>query len=280
MGRFIKRLAIFFAAVTLFYSVSFAQKNGTKNASVYTVNHKLDIPLTLGLFGTAIWGYNHLSQKEGLSYENAISLTPNDVWWFDRPATKQDPTQRLNAHNTSDVLLNTSMALPLLLGLDKSIRTDWFDVLLLYGQSHAISSNLYVLTNSFSWRPRPFNYHPDVAVEEKMANESRNSFYSGHVNTAATASFFMAKVYSDYHPQLGNKKIWLFAAATIPPALVGYYRFKAMKHFTTDIMVGTIAGAATGILVPHLHKRKNTNWAFIPYAGKINGVYVRYTFDN
>jgi len=90
----------------------------------------------------------------------------------------------------------------------------------------------------------------------------------------------MAKVYSDYHPELGNKKYWLFAAAAIPPSLVGYYRFKAMKHFPTDIMAGVVAGAACGILIPHIHKnkREESDWAFVPFAGKINGLQLSYTF--
>ena len=90
----------------------------------------------------------------------------------------------------------------------------------------------------------------------------------------------MGKVYSDYHPELGNKKYWLFSAALIPPSLVGLYRYKAMKHFPTDIIAGTIAGAATGILIPHIHKnkKKESAWAFLPYAGKINGLQISYTF--
>jgi membrane-associated phospholipid phosphatase len=79
---------------------------------------------------------------------------------------------------------------------------------------------------------------------------------------------------------LGNKKYWLFSAALIPPALVGLYRYKEMKHFPSDIMFGTLAGAATGILIPHIHKRKSKESALsvVPFAGKINGIQLSYTF--
>lgn len=280
MRSFNRIIISVFVVLFLFQSSSFGQKIEKETDSVYKVNRKLEIPLTLGLFGVSVFGYNYVGGKEGLSYDKAISLTPDDVWWFDRPATKQDASKRLDAHNTSDVLLNSTVVLPLILGFDKNIRKDWLDVLVLYGQSHAVNSNFYILNTAVVSRARPFNYNTDVPIEEKMANESRNSFFSGHVSSTSTASFFMAKVYSDFHPELGNKKYWLFAAAAIPPSLVGFYRFKAMKHFPTDLLVGSVAGAVTGILIPHIHKVKNKNsaWSFVPFAGKMNGLQISYTF--
>ena len=275
-----RSLLLLIALFVLCQNFLFAQKAEKREESVYKVNRKLEIPLTLGLFGVSVLGFNHLADKDGVSYEKALSLTPEDVWWFDRPATKQDASKRLDAHNTSDVLLNSSILLPVLLAFDKGIRQDWFDVLLIYSESHAISTNFYIANAVLVSRARPYNYNPDVPIDDKTANESRNAWFSGHVTSAATASFFMAKVYSDYHPELGNKKYWFFTAALIPPSLVGLYRYKAMKHFPTDIMAGIAAGAATGILIPHLHKNKQEEsvWAFVPFAGKINGLQISYTF--
>lgn len=275
-----RSILLVIAISVFFQSFLFAQKTEKREKSIYSVNRKIEIPLTLGLFGVSVWGFNHLADKKGVSYEKALTLTPEDVWWFDRPATKQDASKRLDAHNTSDVLLNSSILLPVLLAFDKDIRRDWLDVLVLYGESHAISTNLYIANAALVSRARPFNYNPDVPIDEKMANESRNAWFSGHVTTAASASFFMAKVYSDYHPELGNKKYWLFAAAAIPPSLVGLYRYKAMKHFPSDIMAGIAAGAATGILIPHFHKnkQKESAWAFVPFAGNVNGLQISYTF--
>ena len=70
-----------------------------------------------------------------------------------------------------------------------------------------------------------------------------------------------------------------YCAALIPPAIVGYYRYKAMRHFPTDIMVGMAVGATVGILVPHLHKTKkqDSNLSFIPFAGDISGLKIKYT---
>ncbi len=279
MGSRSRLIVVVFSLLFLFHINVFGQKKYKESDSVYKVNKKVDLPVTLGLIGVSVWGYNYLSNKTGVSYQEAITFSPKDIWWFDRPATKQDASKRLNAHNVSDVMLNTTVALPALLAFDSNIRKDWFDVLLLYGESHAVNSNFYILNSALISRPRPFNYNPDVPVEDKTANESRNSWFSGHVSSTSTASFFMAKVYSDYHPELGNKKYWLFAAAAVPPSLVALYRYKAMKHFPTDVLMGIGAGAATGILIPHIHKNKKEEsaWAFVPFAGKINGLQISYT---
>ena len=64
----------------------------------------------------------------------------------------------------------------------------------------------------------------------------------------------MTKVFCDYHPEIGNKKYLLYAAATIPPLLLGYFRVKALRHFPSDVMVGTAIGALCGILIPEIHR--------------------------
>jgi membrane-associated phospholipid phosphatase len=88
----------------------------------------------------------------------------------------------------------------------------------------------------------------------------------------------MAKVLWDYHPEWGNKRWWLWAAAMVPPAFVGYNRYKAYKHFPTDVIFGTAVGAAVGILNPQLHKiRKNkkNSLSITPITGEYSGLALR-----
>jgi len=108
-----------------------------------------------------------------------------------------------------------------------------------------------------------------------LDNGTTDSFFSGHVSMAAGASFFMAKVYSDYHPELGAKKWWLYSAALIPPAFVGYFRYRGFMHFPTDILLGTAVGAAVGVLRPHFHKitrKSNRDMALVPFTGRYTGL--------
>jgi membrane-associated phospholipid phosphatase len=95
---------------------------------------------------------------------------------------------------------------------------------------------------------------------------------------SASACFFAAKVYCDYHPELGNKKYLVYSLALVPSAATGFFRYKGLKHFPTDVITGLIIGASTGILVPHLHKRTGSNLTLVPFAGPVNGLALSYKF--
>jgi membrane-associated phospholipid phosphatase len=276
-----KKTVVFIIAI-LFSIVSIAQKTKPDHQKVYKVNLKSEIPITIGLFALNYYGFTLLGEKAPLDSLQIVSLDKNDVWAFDRNALTQDPSKRLEAHDISDWGMNISLLLPALLALDKDIRHDWVDLLVLYLETQAINSTLYAYGGPMlTKRIRPFVYYDEVPYDEKTGTGTTDSFFSGHTSTTAAASFFMAKVYSDYHPELGNKKFLIFGAALIPPAIVGYYRYRALKHFPTDVMTGTLIGAATGILVPHLHKivkRKNENLSILPYAGKYSGIAVSLKF--
>ena len=180
-----------------------------------------------------------------------------------------------NARDVSDWGLRIASIMPFLLLIDKKIRKDWYDIILLYLETQAVAQNAYLLGGPlFVNRYRPFAYYDELTMEAKTGNGTTDSWFSGHTSTTSTASFFMAKVLSDYHPELGGKKWLLYGAALIPPAFVGIYRIKALKHFPTDVIMGTAVGAAVGILIPHFHKitRKNEDLSIVPFAGAYTGL--------
>jgi membrane-associated phospholipid phosphatase len=162
---------------------------------------------------------------------------------------------------------------------DKKIRQDWADILLLFVETQAIVGNLY------SWgcvvyvdRIRPLVYNPDVPWEERTGVRTQNAYYSGHTSTSASASFFAAKVYCDYHPELGSKKYLIYSLALVPPVVTGFFRYKGMKHFPTDVLTGLVVGSAAGILIPHFHKRTPANLSIAPFAGNVNGLALSLKF--
>jgi membrane-associated phospholipid phosphatase len=246
---------------------------------VYTLNYWVDIPLTSVAAITGLLGASAVDSKSPLDSLTIIGLNANDINRFDRSATWQDAEFAPTARRISDVTLAVSNLLPLLLLADIEIRQDWGDVLLLFLETQAISANLY------SWgctvhvdRIRPLVYNPDVPWEEKTGARTKNAYFSGHTSMSSSASFFTAKVYCDYHPELGNKKYLIYSAAAIPPLLTGFFRYKGLKHFPTDVLTGMIVGACSGILVPHLHKRTRSNLTIAPFAGQVNGMALSYKF--
>lgn len=83
----------------------------------------------------------------------------------------------------------------------------------------------------------------------------QRSFYGGHVATTAAATFFTAKVFHDFNPNSGLTP-YLYTGASVLRVLMEYMRIQSGYHFLTDCVLSEIIGAATGIVVPQLHKKK------------------------
>jgi hypothetical protein len=198
-----------------------------------------------------------IKAKTNLTDAEVNALNPNAPNKFDRWALKLDPTKRDINYERSDILLPAAVIATAALGFDRQIRKDWLRIFVMYYEMHAITFSLYNFSPfgpAFQNKVRPFSYYQEFPIEDRRTGNQRNSLYSGHTASAAAATFFMAKVYCDYHPELGRKKYLLYAAASVPPLFEGYLRMKALAHFPSDILVGFVIGATAGIAVPELHK--------------------------
>ena len=219
-----------------------------------------------GLAGT-IGGLMLQEEIGPLSEELLLGLDPGRVPGFDRVALRIDPTSQGRAVANSDLVLNIAAGAPLLLGLDKRVRKEWLTLATLYAESALLTGSIQTLTNTALPRYRPIAYIPSATMEQRTDYRNVNSFYSGHTANTAVATFFMAKVLDDLHPELGTKRWLLYVGALLAPALAGYYRIQGGKHFPSDVIVGAIMGGAGGVLVPHLHLRKRSErLTVIPFA--------------
>ena len=240
-------------------------ENPDKPDKIYKINPWVDSGIIVGTTVLTVLGLNAQERLPLLTIEEVLALDPLDVNPFDRRAIYQDPSQIDQSLTNSDIALNITTALVVVLALDKKARQHWLEGLVMYAEAIGISTSIQAWVSYGTNRYRPIAYMEGVSIEKRTDHRNKNSFYSGHSVSAATSSFFIAKVYSDLHPELGNKKYWLFAAAIIPPAVVGRFRVKGGKHFYTDIIIGTAMGAVSGILTPHLHKiSRNSKMSFVP----------------
>lgn len=223
---------------------------------VYHIKVKYELPAAALFIVGSSFGFKELDKVSEYTAKDVVDLDPNDVNGFDRPVIFKDPSGYQRAHERSDMFLNASILSPLILALDKNIRKDWLSLATLYLVTHAVDNTLYFGLAYPIRRARPLTYNTELPVEERIGLAKSNSFFSGHVSFSATSTFFLVKVYTDYHQIKGWKRLALYGAASIPPALVGYYRMEAGRHFKTDVLTGFVIGAASGILVPELHRNK------------------------
>lgn len=238
----------------IFLTNSFGQPDTTAR-NVYRVNLKYEGVGSLLFVGISSVGFKKLDRVAAFDHDDLAKLDPNQVNAFDRPVLFNDPTRFEQAQKRSDLFLNISILSPLLLIADKTIRKDALDLLTLYVVTHAVDNVIYFGSAFSVRRARPFTYNTDIPEESRIGVAKSNSFYSGHVSFSSTATFFLAKVFTDYHHIKGWKRIAIFSAMSVPPVLVGINRMEAGKHFRTDVMLGFAVGAACGILIPELHRR-------------------------
>ena len=239
-------------------SNTLAQKN-RDSTKIYKVNPWINTGITvLGSYTNAI-GIKRLLDKSDTQLEEVLALSEDDVPFFDQYALSRDVSKKDKFHDYSNYGMISTFFSPVLLVFDKKARPHLIDILTMYGKTQAISANIYSyspLGPTVIRRFRPISYYDNVSIEDRISGRRTNSWYSGHVSTTATGSFFLAKVLDDYHPEWGQNKWWLYGAAAIPPILVGYFRVNHLVHFPSDVLGGILVGAATGILIPHFDKKR------------------------
>lgn len=234
-------------------------KTNTSDTSFhpYHVNYWVTVPIIgIGLTTNYI-GIPKVLNKDEITVTELQALNKDIINGIDSWALKQDPSSMDAFENYSDYTIAAVVVLPALLMFDKQIRHDWADILLMYMETMSITPNIYewsFLGPTFQNRFRPVTYYEQLTNDVRKAGNNRNSFYSGHVASVAASTFFMVKVYCDYNPEIGNNKYLLYAAATVPPLILGYFRIRALKHFPSDVMVGLGVGALCGILIPEFHR--------------------------
>ncbi|MDB5252344.1 MAG: phosphatase family protein [Flaviaesturariibacter sp.] len=198
-----------------------------------------------------------LHAKPELTDAELAALNPQAVNGIDRWALRQDPSKREAFYKASDVMLPALMLAGGAVVLDGRVKKDWGKVLVMYYEMQAVAFTLYNFSffgPAFQNKIRPVAYYDYFPMSLRRGGNQRNSFFSGHVAQSTAATFFMVKVYSDYHPEIGSKKYLLYGLASVPPLVQGYLRMKALAHFPSDILTGFALGAVCGIAVPALHR--------------------------
>jgi membrane-associated phospholipid phosphatase len=170
---------------------------------------------------------------------------------FDRTAVTQtvDP----NASTYSDVGLFTALGFAVLDPILSGVRDGWdaglVDVVM-YAESLSLTVLVTDLTKIAVRRPRPIDYK----INSNSDTNVELSFFSGHAS--ATGAVTATATYLAFVRSPGTARPWVtLAAGTLLTAFVSYERVRSGAHFPTDVIAGAMAGAAIGVLVPHLHRR-------------------------
>lgn len=129
---------------------------------------------------------------------------------------------------------------------------------IMYAESISITWVATDLTKVAVRRPRPVDYVTCAASKTEGCASDTNlqlSFFSGHASVTGTISAtatYLAFIRAPHTP-----RPWITLGVGIAlTTFVSYQRVRSGDHFPTDVIMGSLGGAAIGVLVPHFHRRR------------------------
>ena len=179
---------------------------------------------------------------------------------IDRTAVTQNIDPNANLRSTIGVYAAYGYALldPILSGVRDGRRALLVDAIL-YAESISLTQAFTYATKIGVRRPRPIDYamcggdNPPISCNSNT--DLQLSFFSGHASTtgsiSATATYL---AFMRSGPRSARPWITL-GVGTLLTAFVSYERVRSGEHFPTDVIMGSLAGAGIGVLVPHFHRR-------------------------
>ncbi|WP_423819048.1 phosphatase PAP2 family protein [Salinimicrobium sp. TIG7-5_MAKvit] len=246
------------------YSQSFSTSNSDTSQSPYKISWKLDAPWVGVGLGLNVLGFKLIQDKDDLTIEELNDLSKDDVPGMDRflAGNHSDRADKISYYP-----FYGSFAVPVIMMVaDGNMRSNAGQISVMFLESMATTGALYTISAGLVDRARPLAYNTSVPEEDRRESGAQRSFFAGHTAATASATFFAAKIYNDFYPDSAAKP-YVWTAAAIVPAWVAYLRAEAGKHFLTDNIVGYAVGAASGILIPELHKRDEQNFQVSPAMG-------------
>lgn len=255
----------------------------TTAPAVYDIDIKRTI--LISAVATAANAYavpNFIHGKLDLTPEELAGVTQRraynffDKWALDLDPSKRDMYYRLSDHTLTGIIVGSAATFL----FNKKSRKDWLRLSLMFYKTQFLTFAFYdfsPLGPTFQNKLRPVVYYPYFPEGLRRQGRQRNSLYSGHAAQAASAAFFAAKVYCDYHPELGKKKYLVYGIATVPSLFAAWLRVMALAHFPSDVLIGSVIGATFGILIPESHRIKGRKLQFNTFFnGQSGGLQLTY----
>ena len=246
------------------------------SSQLYEWKKEVDLPILLSGAGLNTYVIIKEPRIPTPTLEEVEIWSRDEVPAWDRSATYNwDPT----AGSWSDHFQHASIAFPLILAASGEARKEYKIVSLMFFETMFFTQGVIGGFKLTVRRRRPYVFNEEAPDGIKYSRQVFYSFISGHTTSIASACFFAANVFQDYHPD--SKYRWLvWAGAATLPAVTGFLRYQAGRHFISDVVAGYGIGAVIGSMVPYLHRRNkdsdlSVNVIGIPGGGLLS---LNYSF--
>jgi membrane-associated phospholipid phosphatase len=209
----------------------------------------------------------------------ARDFDKSQLFFLDRAAVNN------TVHPSAAVLSNVGLGAaglyavldPVLSGLrEQSVQTGLVDAIM-YAETVSLTMALTNIVKMAVRRPRPTAYldaeaHKGEPDYSNSSTDSSLSFFSGHASM--TGAIGATATYLAFARSPGTWRPWVtLTLATTVSTFTSIYRVRAGRHFPTDVLAGTFAGAGIGIVVPHLHRTEDVQQrrVWVGFAPEVDG---------
>lgn len=243
----------------------------------FAIDPVFDATLIAG--GLAVVGFTELILSSG----EILAVLPgpkSNLLGIDSLAVKQHVDSNANLHST--IALAAAAGFALLDPFLSASRDGWNAALadaVLYVESIVFAAALTDFTKISVRRPRPVAYVRCAGGTSEMLppgcteTDLALSFFSGHASIVAaigsTATYLAFERAGASEP-----RPWITLGVSVAMCtFVSYERVRSGKHFPTDVIAGTLAGAMIGVMLPHLHRYQRREleprfiFGYTPLAG-------------
>ena len=244
------------------------------NASPETTNQASnDFPYAMSLQREAVFfvtggmltagAYYSARRVEAPTTREVEKLNRKNVNRFDRPATYNNSERARKFSYAGHYAFPAALSL---MYFDDRVRREWATIPVMYLEGFIICNmGITDLTKNIVQRKRPYLYNTNLSVQERVNRgvDGKSSFFSGHTSFNFYSATFLTKIFWDMNPDSGYR--FLVAGSTYALAsFVGYMRYKAGRHYPTDIIVGAAVGSLIGYTIPSLHHDNNQEMTISP----------------
>jgi membrane-associated phospholipid phosphatase len=206
----------------------------------------------------------------------------NHLLSIDRAAVTQTIDPHASSYSNLGLYAAFTYAVvdPLMSGWRDGWRAGLVDAVI-YGESYAVTGAVAYATKIAVRRPRPLDYAACSGMTVASGCDRTDlqlSFFSLHA--ARTAAISATATYLAFTRSGWRRpRAWItLGVGTALTTLVSYWRVRAGEHFPTDVIMGSVAGAGIGVLVPHFHRQPHYHQheleappVFIGYAPVLGG---------
>jgi len=241
---------------------------------VYSLDKTTDRNVLITSVASVGLGAYLRGQIRTFEFEDIIALDPSGINNFDTYALGKFSE---TANHWSDYTLYLSLGSAFAASINQNNKSTFTTGLVMYAEVFLLNSGLTLIGKSITQRTRPLVYNTTLSNELKINKNSRSSFPSGHTSLSSASCFFAAKLFADSHPDSKLKPLVWGAAATLP-AVTGYLRIQAGKHFPTDVIAGYILGAGIGLIIPELHRIDQSDSNALSYVIGPGYLAMQYNF--